>query len=367
VPTLDNCRLTALLAPCGRRSCAGLATTAKSCSRVTVNTGPLALPRAVVSVTTPLSAVSGTFTLTWVREALSTEASALPKKRTWFSLAVGENSRPLMVTVVPTSPCTGLSAVITGAGDSSVTVSALDCPPLVTTRTTTLPASFNRLPGTLARSCVALRYSVARLAAPNTICAPATKFAPVAVMTCASPLASRVAGETEVSTGAGGSTCTVSAFDCPPVLVTLTATLPAVASRLPGTLARSCVALRYSLTRLWVPNTICAPGMKLAPLAVIDCAAPLATKVAGATLVSAGTGGSTWKVIWLDAPPPGAGCTTLTCTLRATTNCAAGTSTYSSLALCPRAGRVLAPKRKDLTPQPACFPTRQKTKPEPRP
>jgi len=137
--------------------------------------------------------------------------------------------------------------VITGVA-AIVNVCALDVPPPgvgFTTVIETVPGVAIRAAVTVAVSCVEETNAVVRDVPPQRTVEVETKFVPVTVKVNCEPPAVAQVGLIAVVVGAGLLIVNVTAFDVPPPgagFTTVTAAVPAVATRAAGTMAVSCVA-----------------------------------------------------------------------------------------------------------------------------
>ena len=124
-------------------------------------------------------------------------------------------------------------------------VAPANVPPEAVTVTVALPAVAIRFAGTTAVSCAALTYVLANAVVPHCTVALGSKFVPLMVKVNWPPPAGVEEGERLVIVGAGraGEIVNVAPGDVPLVSVTVTFAVPAVAIRLAGTAAVSCVAL----------------------------------------------------------------------------------------------------------------------------
>src|SRR5437762_9464052 len=119
----------------------------------------------------------------------------------------------------PTATLAGDSDEIVGAGLLMENVRAADVPPPgagVTTVTEAVPVAAMSAAGIAAVSCVALTKVVVRAAPFHCTVAPFTKPLPVSVSVKPAPPTIALAGDSEVSVGAGLFTANVCAADVPP-------------------------------------------------------------------------------------------------------------------------------------------------------
>jgi len=124
----------------------------------------------------------------------------------------------------------------------------------------------------------------------------------------------------------------VCALDVPPpgaAFTTVTDTVPAVVTRLAGTVAVTWVEETNVVVKLVAPNLITEPETKFVPVTVrVNEALPAATHV-GFIEVVVGAGLLIVNVAEFDVPPPGAGLTTVTEAVPPTATFAAGTIAVS--------------------------------------
>ena len=118
-------------------------------------------------------------------------------------------------------------------------------------------------------------------------------------------------------------------FEAPPPgagFTTVTVAVPAVARSAAGMLALTCVALRTLVVRAVPFHCTAAPLTKFVPPTVSVNAGPPAAALLGVKLVSVGTGFGAAVIVNVsgpDAPPPGAGFTTVTVAVPAVARSAA--------------------------------------------
>jgi hypothetical protein len=136
--------------------------------------------------------------------------------------------------------------LITGVA-AIVNVCAFDVPPPgagFTTVTDTVPAVVTNAAGTVTVSCVEEEDVGVRLVAPNLTTEPETKFVPVTVSGKSALPAVTHVGLSELVVGTGLLIVNVTEFEVPPPgagLTTVMEAVPAVATRVAGTMAVSCV------------------------------------------------------------------------------------------------------------------------------
>jgi len=130
--------------------------------------------------------------------------------------------------------------------------------------------------------------------------------------------------------GGGRLMVNVAPADVPPVVVTVTLAVPAVAIRLAGTAAVSLVALTNVVVSVVVPHCTVAPETKFVPLTVRVKAAPPAVAELGLRLVIVGGGGLMVNVAPADVP---IAVVTVTLTVPAVAIRLAGTAAVSWLTL----------------------------------
>jgi hypothetical protein len=134
--------------------------------------------------------------------------------------------------------------------------------------------------------------------------APDKKFVPLTVSVNAAPPAFIVEGLRPEIVGVGMLTVKVVAVDAvPPALVAVILMLPALAIRLAGTAAVSCVALEYVVVRAVLFQLTVAPERKLAPVTVSVNADPPSVAEVGLRLVIAGVGMVICNVVAVDGVP----------------------------------------------------------------
>ena len=223
-------------------------------------------------------------------------------------LAVAPETKlvPLIVSVNAAPPAiaeVGLRLVIVGGKGLMVKTFAAEVPPLVVTVTFTVPADPIRPALTVAVTWVALTRFVVSAVLPQRICAPDTKFVPVTVSVNAAPPATAVAGLRLVIAGGLGLMVKVAAGEVPPVVVTVTLAVPAVAICAAETAAVTVVALPEVVDSAVLPHFAVAPETKFVPLIVSLNPAPPATAVAGLKLLMVGGGGRMVKVEPPEVPP----------------------------------------------------------------
>jgi hypothetical protein len=136
-------------------------------------------------------------------------------------------------------------------------------------------------------SLVALTNVVVSAAFPNVTVAPVRKPVPFTVRVKADPPTVAELGLRLVIVGRG-LIVNVAPIDVPPVVFTVTLTVPAVVIRLAGTAAVSFVALTKVVVRAVDPHPTVAPVTKFVPLTVSVKAAPPAVAELGLKLVMVG-------------------------------------------------------------------------------
>jgi hypothetical protein len=195
---------------------------------------------------------------------------------------------PVMVTEVPPAvvPLAGLRPVIAGAAALIVNVAPDDVPPELVTVTVAVPGVAIRPGGTSALSCVALTKLLASEVVPHCTVVPESKFAPLMVRVNSAPPAVAEEGERLEIVGAKGTgeMVNVAEFDVALDSVAVTLAVPALAIRLAGTAADSCVELTTVVVSAMLPHCTVAPETKFAPLTVKVNAAPPAVAEAGERL-----------------------------------------------------------------------------------
>ena len=182
----------------------------------------------------------------------------------------------------------GLRLTIVGDGGTIVKLAGEDVPPLVVTVTLTFPALANRPAETKAVSCVELPTVAESAVGPKFTVAGPVKFVPVTVKVKAGPPAVAELGFKLVIVGNGGAMGKLTAPDVPPEVVTVTFTFPALAIRVAGTRAVSCVVLFTVALRAFAPKFTVAGAVKLLPVTVSVKAAPPTVAEFGFKLVMDG-------------------------------------------------------------------------------
>src|SRR5260370_4777626 len=153
---------------------------------------------------------------------------------------------PLTVRVNPAPPADtefGLMLLIVGSGGLMVKTADADVPPLVVTVIFAEPGLAIRLAGTLAVTCVALTNVVVSAVAFHCTLVPLMQFVPLTVRVNPAPPAGTEFGLRLLIVGGGGLMAKTAGADVPPLVVTVIFAEPALAIRLAGTLAVTCVAL----------------------------------------------------------------------------------------------------------------------------
>jgi len=197
----------------------------------------------------------------------------------------------------------GLSAVIVGAGGLMVNTLAAEVPPLVVTVTLTVPAEAIIAAVTGAVTVVALLTVVVNEAVPHITVAPVTKFVPVTLSVNAAPPAVAELGLSAVMVGAGGLMVNTLAVEVPPLVVTVTFTVPAVAIIAAVTGAVTVVVLLAVVVSEAVPHITFAPEIKFVPVTVSVNAAPPAVAELGLSAVTVGAGGLMVNTLAAEVPP----------------------------------------------------------------
>jgi hypothetical protein len=237
--------------------------------------------------------------------------------------------------------CCACPTIIVSAGGFTATttctasVSALEFPPPgagVVTATPRLPAFANCAAGSTAVNCVALPYVVANAVPPNSTTDCAQNPDPVTVSVVFPLPALSVAGEMELTTGAGFTMLTEAAADCAGC-----ARLAAVTVTMLG--AGGTAGAVYSPVLSTVPTVTYPPATPftdhVAPWFVLPVT--LSVNCCTCPTITVGVGGftatttNTASVSALEVPPPGAGVATATPRLPAFANCAAGTTAVNTV------------------------------------
>jgi hypothetical protein len=223
------------------------------------------------------------------------------------------NVRLIAVAAVPTTVFgkaneLGLSVAPGVAGTVMLKVSAFDMPPpgvgLVTV-TGTLSAFAIALAGIVAITCVALAKVVVSATPLKLTTELLIKFDPVTVNVNPADPAVALAGFSSVIAGTGllttaGLMVKLSEFEAPPPgegLVTVTATVSAVAIAVAGTVAVSSVALTNAVVSATPSKFTTELLMKFDPVTVSVNPADPAVALAGFSSVIAGTGFVAWVVL----------------------------------------------------------------------
>jgi hypothetical protein len=211
-----------------------------------VNVAALDVPPASVTVTLAEPEVAirlpGTAAVSCVA-LTKVVVSAVPPQ---FTVAPEIKFVPFTVRVnaePPAVAAAGERLAIVGAAALIAKVAAGEVPAESFTVTLAVPAVAIRLAGTAAVNCVALTNVVVNAVLPHCTVAPEIKFAPFTVRANAAPPAVADEGERLVIVGGAWLIVNVAPVDVPPELVTVTVAEPAVAIRLAGTSAVSCVEL----------------------------------------------------------------------------------------------------------------------------
>ena len=137
---------------------------------------------------------------------------------------------------------------------------------------------------------------------PHLTVAPETEYVPLIVSVKAAPPAFAELGFRLVTVGDGGLMVNVDPGDTPPVVVTVTLAVPAVAIRLAETAAVSWLALTNVVVNAVVPHFAVVPETKFVPLIVSVKAAPPAFAELGLKLVIVGGGGIMVNVAPAEVP-----------------------------------------------------------------
>src|SRR5206468_3255993 len=218
-------------------------------------------------------------------------------------------------------------------------VRAAEVPPPgvgVMTVTEAVPAVAMSAAGIAAVSCVALTKVVVRAAPFHCTVLPVTKPVPVAVSVKAAPPAVAVAGDTDVSVGAGLFTESGCAAEVPPPGVGVTAVtlaVPTAAMSAAVIAAVSWMALTKVVVRVAPFQRTVEPFTNPVPLTVSVKAAPPTVALVGVSPVIVGMGLSTGNACAAEVPPPGAGVNTVTCGVPAVAMSAAVIAAVSCVAL----------------------------------
>ncbi len=200
----------------------------------------------------------------------------------------------------------GLRLVIAGVGTLIGSIAAVDgLPPVFTTVMLAFPALAIKFTGTAAVNCVGLTNVVTSAAPFHCTAAPERKPVPLTVSVNAGPPALTEAGLRLLMTGVGPLMGNVAAADgLPPVFVTVTLALLALAIRLAATAAVNCVELTKVVVSGVPFHCTTAPARKFVPLTVSVNAAPPAVAEIGLRLVMVGVGAVSGNAIAADGLPP---------------------------------------------------------------
>ncbi len=185
----------------------------------------------------------------------------------------------------------GLRPVMETAGAVTVKVEFGDVPADSLTVTLAVPAVAMRFVGTVAVNCVALPKVVASGVPFQFTVAPEAKFVPFTVRVKPRPPAGVVAGERLVMVGPTELTVKGTTPEMPDDCETAIFAVVALAIRLVGTVAVSCVGLTTVVgVNAWPFHSTVAPETKLLPLTVSVNAALPALILVGLTLLTVGAG-----------------------------------------------------------------------------
>jgi hypothetical protein len=211
---------------------------------------------------------------------------------------------PVTVSVNAAPPAVadaGFRLVMAGTGALTENETAAETLPFTSvTVTLAVEALAIRLAGTVAVNCVALTKTVERPVPFHCTVSPERKFEPVTVSVNAAPPTVAEVGLSVVSTGPGGlivnGLCVETRL---PEFATVTLALPALAIKLAGTAAVSCVALTTVVVSAVPFHCTVEELKKSVPLTVRVKAAPPAVAEAGLRLVIVGTGTAivTWTAL----------------------------------------------------------------------
>jgi len=271
-----------------------------------VNTLAAEVPPLVVTVTFTvpavaiMAAVTGAVTVVVLLTVVASEV--VPH----FTVAPEIKFVPVTVSVNPAPPAVaelGLKLVMVGAAGLMVKAFAADVPPEVVTVTFTVPAVAIMAAVTGAVTVDVLLTVVASEVVPHFTVAPEIKFVPVTVSVNAAPPAVAVVGLKLVIVGAAGLIVNTFAAEVPPLVVTVTFTVPAVAIIAAVTGAVTVVVLLTVVASEVVPHFTVAPEIKFVPVTVNLNAAPPAVAELGLKLVIVGAGGLMVNTLAAEVPP----------------------------------------------------------------
>jgi hypothetical protein len=272
-----------------------------------VNVAPIDVPPVVFTVTLTVPAVvirlAGTASVSFVALTKVVVRAVDPHP----TVAPVTKFVPLTVSVKAAPPAVaelGLKLVIVGRTEGlMVNVNPAEVAPADVTVTLAVPAVAIRLAGTAAVSLVVLTNVVTSAVVPHFAIAPAAKPVPLIVSVKAAPPAFAELGFRLAMVGARGLMVNVDPADTPPVVVTVTLAVSAVAIRLAGTAAVSWLALTSVVVSAVAPHVTVAPATKCVPLTVSLKAAPPAVAELGLRLVMVGGGRLMVNVAPADVPP----------------------------------------------------------------
>ncbi|KFB72850.1 MAG: hypothetical protein AW09_001934 [Candidatus Accumulibacter phosphatis] len=288
-PVLANCTISDAAPPDTVISSAGLATIWKSCSCLTVKVGPLAVPRAVVTVTAPLCAARETVAVSRLASALTTPA-VTPPILIWLPPAMGTKPAPSMVTSVPGGPSAGEMPLITSLLPTVTSIAFEEPATGSTTLTGTVPGAVNSAAGTSAVRFTELPKVVASVLAPKRTLDAGVKLAPPRARVSALPTSS-TEGVTALRIGVAGPTVNRRLLESPPAdagLRTSTGKDPGEASSAAGRSALKRVELMKRVLSGVLSKTTLAAGSKRRPSTARTSGPEPATAVFGWRRVSAG-------------------------------------------------------------------------------
>jgi hypothetical protein len=273
--------------------------------------------------------LAGTIAVTWVAltnvvvSAVEFQLTVAPETK-FIPFTVRVNAGP------PDETELGENPVMTGTAGLMVNVDAGDVPAVVVTVTLAVPVVAIRLAGTAAVTWVALTNVVVSAVEFHFTVAPEAKLVPFTVSVKAAPPAVAEVGARVVIVGGPGLMVKVEAGDVPRGSATVTLAVPAVAIRLAGTAAVSCVALTKVVVRAVPFQFTVAPETKLVPLIVSVKAALPAVIDAGERLPMVGPTALTVKAVVAEMPEDWA---TVTLAVPAFVMRLAGTAAISCVAL----------------------------------
>jgi hypothetical protein len=228
-----------------------------------------------------------------------------------FQLTVAPERKlvPFTVSVNPDPPSVadaGFRLDMVGVGILIGNAVAVDrLPPTFIAVMLALPPLAISAAGTVAITCVEPTNDVARFVPFHCTSAPLRKFVPFTVSVKPAPPAVAEFGLRLVMLGVGMVIENVAAVDAvPPVLVTVTLALPALAIRPADTAAVTCVLLTNVVARFDPFHCTVALLRKLAPFTVSVKPAPPALAEFGLRLEIAGVGMLTGNAVEVDVLPP---------------------------------------------------------------